>query len=481
MLLVMNSSATPTGVPSAAPTEPTSADTPPHPPPTDTAGRTDSRVFVGEETTLICLNLAVLAALVLVHVAFRPIIGVPSRGAILAVTAVFLVQTVEMMALQSARLRLTPRVLAVYPRASVLIKLLLAFMISSMAGLEDSHYAVLMVLPVVAAAFRTSVAETYITAGIAWCLNYVQLWIYFREHPPVEPLEFFEATTVGLIYVAVAAVVASLSDRLRRERHSLAASLEELRRTKDLLVQEEKLAAVGRLSAAIAHEIRNPVAAIVSSTKLARSRTLCAEEREQMCTIVAREAQRLEALTGEFLAYARERKLDLKRFDAADLLGYLRDVVRARAEERRIAVRTRWPSGLSMTADLFQLQQAVMNLLLNGIEASREGATILLEAGMGPARPATSTASSIVLSVENQGDPVPAAMALRIFEPFFSTKQGGTGLGLAIAQKIARAHGGDLVLSRNADGVVRFDLVLPQEPLALQDRAGAATDPRYWP
>jgi signal transduction histidine kinase len=94
-----------------------------------------------------------------------------------------------------------------------------------------------------------------------------------------------------------------------------------------------------------------------------------------------------------------------------------------------------------------------MNLLLNAVDASPAGGTILIRSQNGNQR--------VCIDVENTGQPIPEAALARIFEPFFTTKARGTGLGLAIARNIARAQGGDLVLSVNGPDRVCFSLILP--------------------
>ena len=112
------------------------------------------------------------------------------------------------------------------------------------------------------------------------------------------------------------------------------------------------------------------------------------------------------------------------------------------------------PGDLDAEVDGYQVQQALLNLLGNAIDASPEGTEIRLAA--------ESAGDDLLIDVVNAGDAIPPQDAERIFEPFFSTKQGGTGLGLAITRSIAQAHGGDLELHVNRPGAVAFRLVLPR-------------------
>jgi signal transduction histidine kinase len=216
---------------------------------------------------------------------------------------------------------------------------------------------------------------------------------------------------------------------------------------------EQKLAAVGRFSSAIAHEIRNPVAMISSALTTAFNRGPDSPESREMFDIAAREASRLEGLTTDFLAYARPRCLSKQRCDLADSIAYVADVCRPRAAETGVAVRSEYPDSLWSEADSGQLQQALLNLAMNAIEASPSGGTVVLRGKRDPQR--------LRIEIENSRGPIPPEATEHVFEPFFTTKPYGTGLGLAIARSIAMAHGGELVLSRNEPEIVQFSLILP--------------------
>ncbi len=423
--------------------------------------------FRRQESTLVILNLGVLGVLLFIHLAFGAVLGGPSRAAILAIGVFFLIQTVELIALQSLRTPPPERVLSLYPVVSVWFKLGFAFLIAVVGGFEDSHYAVLMVLPVVAAAFRFGAAGIASVVTASAVLTFLELTLYYRAHPPIKLLEFYEGATIILIYVVVAVVVGYFAAQHRRDEARLTGSLDELERTRDRLVTEEKLAAVGRLSGAIAHEIRNPVAMIVSSAGMLKDRDPGGEGGREMCDIVLGEARRLEKLTGDFLAYARIRAPETKETALADVLGYVAGTARARAAERGLELAVEARDEGTVCLDPFQIQQALLNLIMNAMDAVPAGSRITVSGER-------SEDGGLVLAVENPGEPLPPGTVDRLFEPFFTTKPHGTGLGLAIARNVARAHGGDLGLAVNGGGRVRFDLRLPRGWAA----AGAGDDGR---
>jgi signal transduction histidine kinase len=308
-----------------------------------------------------------------------------------------------------------------------------------------------MVVAVLEAAFRF---EWLAVVGVITVVDlslFWQVWWYFGRHPPLDVGEYYEAGITSLLFAIVGVLVWLLLADLQRKETRLANNVLELEQAREQLLREEKLAAMGRLSSAIAHEIRNPVAMIASS--IATARELSGAEREEMFGIASDEANRLSQLTTEFLDYAATRPPNLALTSVADTVAYVADASRAHASQKGIRFELDVPETLTVRADESQLQQALMNLLLNAVDASPAGGTIILRSHNGNRK--------VYIEIENAGAPIPESALSRIFEPFFTTKPRGTGLGLAIARNIARAQGGDLVLAANDPARVCFSLTLP--------------------
>jgi signal transduction histidine kinase len=238
---------------------------------------------------------------------------------------------------------------------------------------------------------------------------------------------------------------------LRQKEERLAKNLVDLQETREKLLLEERLAAVGRLSSAIAHEIRNPVSLI--STAIATATHLSGPERDEMYAIASEEASRLVTLSTDFLSYANPRVPKMVPTSIADTVGYVSDACRAQASGKNVVLEVRSEEPLIAEADPGQLQQALINLVLNAIDAALPRSMVSIRAYARDHR--------ISVDTENSGSPIPETEQTLIFEPFFTTKPKGTGLGLSIARNIARAHGGDLVLATNGPDRIRFSLSLP--------------------
>src|SRR6516165_8920303 len=411
----------------------------------------DLASFQRQESIFTAFNLLLLAVLVFLHHLFASFWGNPSRSILPGIAFFFALGILELIWLERLSKPLCARVLAVLTWTSIVVNLGLAILLSGLTNHEDSPYFVLMVVPILQAAFRFELPTVLGVVTIADLSLFFWVWLYFKRHPPLEVGEYFEAGTNSLMFVMVAVVAWLLVRGLREREMRLAGNLLELQRTRERLVQEERLAAVGRLSSAIAHEIRNPVAMISSS--IATAKQLSGTEREEMFEIASEEANRLVRLTSEFLSYARPRPPKRVSTCAADTLAYVVEACGAAVSQEGVQIQVSGPEGLAMEVDAGQVQQALINLIMNAADEAPPGSTILLRVHRRD--------QDICIDVENSGDPIREENLSRIFEPFFTTKPHGTGLGLAIARNIALSHGGDLVLSANGPQGICFSLILP--------------------
>lgn len=410
--------------------------------------------FKRQQTVFILLNLLLLLVLVLMHGSLASYWNEPSLGLFSVATAVFLIRIPELLWVRRRSRPIPTVITTALTWASILLNIGLTILLSQLMDHEDSPYIALLLLPVLEAAFRFRFRTLVGVIAASDFACFFWQWRFFLKHPPVDVGEYAEAATTSLM-LAVAGVLVWLVVRdLQRKETRLAHNLHELEQTREKLLHEEKLAAMGRLSTAIAHEIRNPVAMITSSITSAKQSS--GPEREEMFAIASEEAGRLSRLTTEFLDYASTRLPTLTSTSIADTVAYIADAARAHASQKGVKFELQVPDALLATADAGQLQQALMNLVLNAVDASPAQGTILLRAG--------TQNHTVLIEVQNAGSPIPDAIRTRLFEPFFTTKPRGTGLGLAIARNIARAQGGDLRLAENGPSCVRFSITLPLAP-----------------
>jgi two-component system sensor histidine kinase PilS (NtrC family) len=236
--------------------------------------------------------------------------------------------------------------------------------------------------------------------------------------------------------------------------------LTKLREMEAAVQRAERLADLGRLSAALAHEIRNPLASMTGSIELLHERPGLGGEDRRLMEIVLREASRLDQLVSQFLAFARPAPLVRRRVDLAELLEetlavFVHDPLAGRLRIDREA------SPAAVEGDPDQLRQVLWNLLANasqamaGEGAPARGERIRVACGADPE-------GGGWLEVEDDGPGMAPRVRERLFLPFFTTKPSGTGLGLATVHRIVDAHGGAISVESAPGRGARFRVRLPR-------------------
>jgi signal transduction histidine kinase len=408
--------------------------------------------FRRQQTAFCVLTLFVLALLLVLHTLFASILGEPSLWLIVLLGLGFSIKTGELVWLQTLDHPLTDRAAKIETVISIAAMFVVTALLAYLTNRDDSPYFALLAIPILQCAYLCSLWATVLTITAADAMILFWLWHFYLFHPPARATEYLEAGMISVIYLLIGLIVWFLVNQLKAKQTKLSASLSELRATRERLVAEEKLAAVGRLASGIAHEIRNPVAMITSALSTAAHPSTLSEERQEMFAIAARESDRLEHLTADFLTYARPSVPQRSTVLINELLSYIGDVTRMHAARHSIAVISQVTADLPAQVDASLVEGALLNLALNAIDATLENGTIVLSAAY--------VESLLCINIQNSGSAIPASDLARIFEPFFTTKPTGTGLGLAIARGIARAHGGDVWVSNNEDGCVTFSMTL---------------------
>jgi signal transduction histidine kinase len=223
---------------------------------------------------------------------------------------------------------------------------------------------------------------------------------------------------------------------LAREFNAMAASLLSQQRE---LRRAERLAAVGRISAQITHEVRNPLNAIGLNTELLDEELEAlpggAPEARALCAAISLEVDRLNALTEEYLRFARAPRSPGGRHDPAELLGTLLDFLAPELAAGRIEVRREFQPDLpAIRGDEARLRAVLLNLVRNAREAMAGGGTLTVAARRAD--------GGVELTVADTGAGIAPEALPRLFDPFYTTKERGTGLGLAFVQEVVQEHGG---------------------------------------
>ena len=235
--------------------------------------------------------------------------------------------------------------------------------------------------------------------------------------------------------------------------------LTKVKRLEAALERARHLAGLGELAASLAHEIRNPLSAVSGSFQMLTARPDFNEEDRSLVQIVGREVARMERLVTDMLEYARPREPELRPVDLGAVVG---EVVRAfllgkEADGRDVEFAG--DEGVFARADQAQVRQVVWNLLRNAAQVTDEGGAVrvLVESDGETGEP--------VVVVADDGPGIPERDRVRIFEPFFSTRERGLGLGLAICKRIVDAHGGTIRVEPGDEGGTVFEIRLaPSDP-----------------
>ena len=252
---------------------------------------------------------------------------------------------------------------------------------------------------------------------------------------------------------------------LAREFDKMAKSLKQrevqLKEKQEALLRAEQLAAVGRISAQIAHEVRNPLSSIGLNVDLLEEAlskdgsTLEAREARDILAAIVHEVDRLAEITEGYLRMARLPKPSMAPEDLNEVVGSVLEFSREELERSKVKVIRRLdPAGPRALADEGQLRQVFLNLLRNSREAMPGGGELIVESRVANGH------AEVVFCDSGRG--MTSEVRERIFEPFFSTKEGGTGLGLAVSQQILQAHGGSISCHSSPQGGTTFVVRLPK-------------------
>lgn len=255
--------------------------------------------------------------------------------------------------------------------------------------------------------------------------------------------------------------LADLSERERQRAEALAEANRRIVEEQSKLIQAEKLSSVGLLAAGVAHEINNPLAGVMSCVRALREGTLQEERRDEYFDAVRDGLERIRATVQGLLDFSRPQGTGVSEVLGADVVKSCLILLAPQLRKKNIEIVLDCEGDTRvLRANRSQLVQASMNVLLNAIHASPEGAKIEVDMVEDERR--------IGLRFTDHGSGIPMELLARVTDPFFTTKEPGqgTGLGLAVTANLLQAHGGELAIaSENGEGTV-VTFWLPRAPAA---------------
>ncbi len=251
-----------------------------------------------------------------------------------------------------------------------------------------------------------------------------------------------------VFYFALALLIGALVDREWRARRRQ-------QETQLQLERSQKLSLVGQVAAGVAHELKNPLASIKGAVEIISDENTTENERSEFSEILFREIKRMDGTVTEFLEFARPKPTRMERLDLSQLVQSSLRQLEAQAAKESITIAEELESGEVIEGDREKLHQLILNIVLNGIQASRAGGTIKVAL--------RGHAHDVELTFHDNGQGISAADLDRIFEPFYTTRASGSGLGLAIVKSIIDAHGGTIAIKSEVDAGTTVLVQLPRQ------------------
>jgi len=357
---------------------------------------------------------------------------------------------------------------------SVILKIALATLLldhTGDVGINSAYYPIYY-LPVLTAAvyFGPLATLAWTTlASLAYCSFLIPA---LQEYDIGTEGETILAIRILFFFLAAMLVNRFVMDNRRQTRRyrELSEQLEEtnlqLRRAEDDARRSERLAALGQLSAGLAHEIRNPLGVIKGSAEMLQQKLKEAEPlSSELAGYISAEVNRLNALVARFLDFARPANLDLHPLRVCEIIDRSLESVLAQSPNSKVRVERRYSPVPEIMADEHLCERIFVNLIQNAfqaMDASPDGPEKVLTLSVAPET--CGGRAGVGIAVEDTGPGVPPEAREQIFNPFFTTKKDGVGLGLAVVAKFVDDHRGSIKLEKNPRPGARFRIFLPAAP-----------------
>lgn len=310
-------------------------------------------------------------------------------------------------------------------------------------------YKVLYYIPIILSAFRFGVKGGLIAAVLISLVYTPHVTEDWTEHPDVMVNRFVEM----IVFVVVAFITGKLVEKERKERDlhkktakELRIAYEKLQKHSEYLAEveeqlraAERLATLGELTACLAHEVRNPLAAIRGTTEILRDDYPQNGKNQEFFDLLTSDVERIEQVISNYLGQVVSSKNQHERFEAVRATEAVVHILQSRARKEEKALKTSLPQPpLFVKGDEIKFRQIILNLLLNALAATKAGDEILLEM---KAKNAPAASPKLTIFIRDNGCGIKKSELKKIFKPFYTTREGGTGLGLPIAKRIAEDYG----------------------------------------
>jgi len=264
-------------------------------------------------------------------------------------------------------------------------------------------------------------------------------------------------------------IIRALSARVDHLVHDMDEAQHALEKSRENLLQAEKMALVGQLAAGMAHSIRNPFTSVkMRLFSLGRSLKLTADQEEDF-EVISHEIRHIDTIVQNFLEFSRPPKLMMQSVSPSTIVDNALQLLSHRLNSYGVDINVVRTEPLpEILADPEQIKEVLVNIIINACEEMKEGGTIMIEENLTAKAPG----SDVQLRISDSGAGIHPTLREKIFQPFFTTKEEGTGLGLSIAARIVGEHGGALTLENADETGACLVITLPIKETGHGNRSG---------
>jgi signal transduction histidine kinase len=349
---------------------------------------------------------------------------------------------------------------------SIVCKMILSYLLVGWTHTIDSAYYLIFLIPIISAATMLDVLGVFLVTAISGLAYFSFLlpifidWSVYRLPPGLINVMFLRVSFYTIVAFVVYQQAKAKRDEMERTQEAaerLAESNRNLRQTQASLRRSERLAALGQLTAGLAHELRNPLGTIKGSAEMLTKENVKnrPDVMSEMAGFIGSEVDRMSGLVSSFLDFARPLQL---RAVTAELRPVIEEAVKMQsdlASQSAVTIAIEVGSEpLTFAFDPDLLRVALSNLLQNAIQASTPHQTVDIKAA--------DADKNMMIFVTDRGVGIPKEQLETIFNPFFTTKNQGVGLGLAIVSKIVDEHHGRITVFSEVGKGTTFEIVLPK-------------------
>lgn len=359
--------------------------------------------------------------------------------------------------------------------AGIVVITLLHYSTSTQYLLLHEIYQRLYYIPIIYAAYSYGLRGGLAASALS-ALIYIPHVAQHSDHQDVYAINQFAEMILFQVVGAVTGLLAGAERRERQRYEQTAAELQraydELRSTVDQLLLADRHSSLGRMSAAIVHEIRNPLGAIRGAAEALEAVVPRDHEKAEFLVIIEREVEQLNGLVSDFLQFARPRSPELLLTPPREIIESVVKLASKQAAQSFVQIEVNVADGPpavmpAVMLDGEQMKQVLLNLILNAIDAMPGGGQLIIGARR--------RGEELEFTVRDNGKGIDPTVRDKLFSPFVTTKARGTGLGLAIAHRLVSQHGGHITADDAEGGGAVFQILLPLQGVPTKECANDGT------